>query len=161
MRKLKLYLDSSVIGWSLNRANPSYFAEANLLLRQIADGKFIGSYSWLIEQEVNAAPRSIADKLYQKINSAKLKKISTRLKSKVENLAKVYCDKKIVPADCKNDAIHIAIATYWKADALVSYNFQHIVNLETMIEVNKINRSFGLNEIFLCQPQEVIITNDK
>ena len=47
MRKLRLYLDSSILGWSLNRGNPTRFAEANLLLQQIADGRFIGVYSWI------------------------------------------------------------------------------------------------------------------
>ncbi len=80
MRKLRLYLDSSILGWSLNRA------------------------------------------------------------------------------DFKADALHIAVATLWKADALVSYNFEHIVSLEVMIAVNKVNKALNLHEIFLCQPQEVIIS---
>ena len=60
--------------------------------------------------------------------------------------------------DFEADAFHIAMATLWNADALVSYNFQYIVNLEIMVAVNKINKELDLNEIFLCQPQEVIIS---
>lgn len=56
------------------------------------------------------------------------------------------------------DALHIAVATLWKADALVSFNFQHIVCLKTMVEVNRINATLNLKEIFLCQPKEVIIS---
>ena len=70
----------------------------------------------------------------------------------------MYGDRGIVPSDFKTDALHIAIATLWKADALVSYNLGHIVNLKIMVAVNKVNRAFNLNEIFLCQPQEVIIS---
>ena len=65
MRNLRLYLVSSILGWSLNRSNPSRFAEANLLLQQIADGRFIGAYSWVSEQEIEAAP-SILPKGYGK-----------------------------------------------------------------------------------------------
>ncbi len=50
----------------------------------------------------------------------------------------------------------MAIATLWRADALVSYNFTHIVRLDTMVEVNAINREERLAEIFLCQPSEVL-----
>jgi len=32
------------------------------------------------------------------------------------------------------------------------------VNLEIMVAVNEINKALSLNEIFLCQPQEVIIS---
>jgi hypothetical protein len=158
MRKLRLYLDSSIFGWSLNHSEPARFAEANLLLQQIADGRFIGAYSWVSEQEIQAAPEHIARKLRRKLEQAGLKRVSLRLKNQAENLAEAYCLKKIVPSRFRADALHIAIATLWKADALVSYNFEHIVSLETMVAVSEVNRSFHLNKIFLCQPQEVIIS---
>ena len=157
MRKLRLYLDSSILGWSLNRSNPIRFAEANLLLQQIADERFIGGYSWVSMQEIEAAPEHIAKKLWQKVSQAKLKPVTIHLRKQADGLAQTYCDKKIVPSNFKTDALHIAIATLWKADALVSYNFEHIVSLEVMVAVNAVNKALNLNEIFLCQPQEVII----
>jgi hypothetical protein len=158
MRKLRLYLDSSILGWSLNHSNPSRFAEANLLLQQIADGRFIGVYFWVSQKEIEAAPKHIAKKLWQKVEQAKLKPIKDNLHKQADNLAQKYCDKKIVPSDFKADALHIAIATIWKADALVSYNFEHIVSLEAMVAVNEVNKALNLDKIFLCQPQEVIIS---
>ncbi|MEW6681062.1 MAG: hypothetical protein AB1297_08635 [bacterium] len=157
MRKLRLYLDSSILGWSLNRGNPTRFAEANLLLQQIAGGRFIGAYSWISEQGIEAAPEHIAKSLWQKVEEARLKRVPIRLGKQADELAQTYCDKKIVPSDFKVDALHIAIATLWKADALVSYNFEHIVSLEIMVAVNEVNKAVNLNKIFLCQPQEVII----
>ena len=159
VKKFLLYLDSSILCWSLNSNNPSRFAEANLFLHQVAQGKFLGAYSWVNIEEIEAAPEHIAQKLWQKVEKAKLKRISARFKRRAEELAKRYCSKKIVPSDFKADALHIAIATLWKADALVSYNFGHIVNLEIMVAVNELNRSLNLKEIFLCQPQEVIISD--
>jgi hypothetical protein len=158
MRKLRLYLDSSVLGWSLNHSVPARFAEANLLLRQIAEGKFAGVYSWVSQQEIAAAPEHIAKKLWRKVETANLKPVTKRLNKQAEELAQIYCDKKIIPFDFKADALHIAIATLCKADALVSYNFEHIVSLEVMVAVNQVNKTLKLNEIFLCQPQEVIIS---
>jgi predicted nucleic acid-binding protein len=38
-----------------------------------------------------------------------------------------------------NDTIHIATATYYGLDAIVSWNFKHIVNLNTIKEVHNIN----------------------
>ena len=95
MRKLRLYLDSSILGWSLNHSNPSRFAEANLLLQQIANGRFIGVYSWVSEQEIEAAPAHIAKKLWQKIEQAKLKSVTKRLRKQAGELAQTYCDKKM------------------------------------------------------------------
>lgn len=158
MRRLRLYLDSSILGWSLNRGNPGRFTEPNKLLQQIAKGKFVGAYSWVNEQEVEAAPEHIAKMLWRKIGEAKLKRVPMRLTKQVDDLAKIYCVKGIVPSNFENDALHIAVATLWKADALVSYNFEHIVNLQIMVKVNEVNSALNLNEIFLCQPQEVMIS---
>jgi hypothetical protein len=158
MRKLRLYLDSSILGWSLNRSNPTRFAEANLLLQQIADRRFIGAYSWVSVQEIEAAPKHIAMRLWRKVEEAGLTRVPIRLRTNAEELSQIYCAKEIVPSNFKADALHIAVATLWKADALVSYNFEHIVSLEIMVKVNEVNKSLNLNEIFLCQPQEVIIS---
>ena len=73
MKKLRLYLDSSIFGWSLNQSNPGRFAEANLLLKQIAEGKFIGAYSWIRQQEIESSPDHIAKKLWQKSRVGKIK----------------------------------------------------------------------------------------
>jgi len=129
-------------------------------LQQIADGRFIGAYSWVSGQEIEAAPEHIAKRLWQKVEEAKLKKVPVRLRKQANELAQTYCDKGIVSSNFKADALHIAVATLWKANALVSYNFEHIVSLEVMVAVNEINRKINLNEIFLCQPQEVIISGD-
>ncbi|MBN2312444.1 MAG: hypothetical protein JXM79_00855 [Sedimentisphaerales bacterium] len=160
MKKLRLYLDSSIFGWSSNRRNPGRFAEVNLLLNQIAEGKFIGAYSWVTQQEIESAPNHIAKKLWHQVEISKLIAVKLNLKTQATQLAETYCNRKIVPSDFKADALHIAIATLWKADALVSYNFQHIVNLEIMVAVNRVNKELDLNEIFLCQPQEVIISGN-
>ena len=63
----------------------------------------------------------------------------------------------LVGAEFFDDALHVAVATLWRADALVSYNFAHLVRLDTMVEINEINRGEKLAELFLCQPSEVII----
>lgn len=127
-------------------------------MEEISLGKFIGAYSWVTEEEIVAAPKHIALRLYEKIKKAKLRKVSVHFKKHAEEIAQRYCAKGIIPSDFKADALHIAIATLWKVDALVSYNFEHIVNLEIMIAVNEVNRELNLKEIFLCQPQEVIIS---
>jgi hypothetical protein len=55
-KKRKLYLDTSILGFALNKHDPERMAEANLLLRQIRDGWFVGGYSFVTEAEIEAAP---------------------------------------------------------------------------------------------------------
>ncbi len=160
MKQLKLYIDSSVFGWSLNTANPIWYSEANLLFKQIKEKKFIGAYSWLTEKEIKEAPKTIANKLIKQIKNHNLIKVSDRLKNKSNELAIKYCNKNIIPIKYFEDALHIAIGTLWKADSLVSYNFEHIVKLNTMVNINKINKELKLKELFLCEPKEVVINDN-
>jgi hypothetical protein len=156
--KLKLYLDSSVLGYSVSRFAPQRKKEANILLRQIREGRFVGGYSFVTEAEISAAPKRLAEKLRRKIASSGLRRVRVRSRSEVFDLAYLYCRQGIIPQEFLEDALHIAVATLWRADALVSYNFTHIVRLETMLGVNAINRRKNHADIFLCQPSEVIIS---
>jgi hypothetical protein len=155
-RKRKFYLDTSIFGFALQKIDLGRNAEANLLLRQIRNGEFLGGYSYVTETEISAAPPGIAQRLRRKITSAGLRRVRVRSLSQVHDLAERYCLARVIPREYFDDALHVAIATFWRADALVSYNFTHIVRLDTMIRVNAINREAGLAELHLCQPSEVI-----
>lgn len=157
MKQRKLYLDSSVLGFAVNRRATARRVEANRLLRQIREGHFVGGYSFVLEDEILAAPHRVAARLRHKVGWARLHRISVPSRSRSHDLAQEYGEARIIPWEYFDDALHIAVATLWRADALVSYNFAHIVRLETMVRVNSINRTKELAEVFLCQPSEVIL----
>jgi predicted nucleic acid-binding protein len=157
MKKRKLYLDTSILGFALNRHDAARQVEANRLLRQIRDGLFLGGYSFVTEMEIAEAPPRISRRLQRKVVWAGLHKVHVRSRGQAHELAERYCQTRVIPREYFDDALHVAVATLWRADALVSYNFTHIVRLDTMVEVNAINREAGMAEIFLCQPKEVLL----
>jgi len=53
-------------------------------------------------------------------------------------------------------ALHIAMAVINGIEAIISWNFEHIVKLKTRIMVNGINRLLGYHEIEICSPEEVV-----
>ena len=53
--------------------------------------------------------------------------------------------------DCK----HIALATIAHADALVSWNFTHIVNLDLIKGYNGVNMMLGYSQLEIRTPEEV------
>lgn len=155
-KKLKLYLDTSVFGQAINWRNRSRKNEANRLLGEIRAGRFIGAYSSVTAAEVMAAPPGIARKLVRKIKWARLRRVRLWNRGLAEQLAERYCDAQAIPEEFFDDARHVAIASLWGADALVSYNFAHLVRLRTIVLVNRINRDEGIRELVICQPREVI-----
>ncbi|MDR2601049.1 MAG: hypothetical protein LBC53_01150 [Spirochaetaceae bacterium] len=73
-----------------------------------------------------------------------------------EKLADKYVAEGIIPPKYKTDGIHIAMATINDLDIIVSYNFQHIVKLKTIIGTESINLREGYKRIGIYSPTEVI-----
>jgi len=78
-----------------------------------------------------------------------------RLSSKgeeIQALALEYVTRGIIPVKHIEDAVHIAVATVYTLDVLVSWNFEHIVKLKTKREVNAVNLILGYNQLEIVEP---------
>ena len=63
--------------------------------------------------------------------------------------------KRILTAKFRADMQHIALATIARVDALVSWNFKHIVRLEKIQLFNSVNVQSGYPELNIRSPREV------
>ena len=66
-----------------------------------------------------------------------------------------YETKKILSAKFRPDMQHIALATIAGVDALVSWNFKHIVRLEKIRLFNAVNVESGYPVLSIRSPREV------
>ena len=73
----------------------------------------------------------------------------------VTELANKYIAEKVVGKTSLADCNHIALATIYAADVLVSWNFKHIVNLERIRGYNSINFREGYQILEIRTPKEV------
>jgi hypothetical protein len=71
-------------------------------------------------------------------------------------LADAYVTSRVVPVRSSDDARHVAIATVAALDALISWNFKHIVNLRRRRLVHSVNVRLGYSLIDLVSPEEVL-----
>lgn len=72
------------------------------------------------------------------------------------SLADSYVASRVIPASSRDDARHIAIAALAGCEALVSWNFKHIVNLRRKRLVHSVNIRLGYPLIELVSPEEVL-----
>jgi len=154
LRRIKYYLDTSVLNF--------FFAEDDIAKRDITV-KFFDQLHLIADQvcisdevirEINQAPESIRIQLDGLIN--KIEPLLLEVNAEVEELADRYIKEEIIPERYRRDAIHIAVAVINGIEAIVSWNFSHIVKLKTRVMVNGINRLLGYHEIEICSPEEVI-----
>ena len=59
-------------------------------------------------------------------------------------IAQVYIDKLVMPRDPKGDALHLAIASYYKADFLLTWNCRHLANANKFQHIRVVNFELGL-----------------
>lgn len=68
---------------------------------------------------------------------------------------------RIVGQRAMTDALHVAVATATRCDAIVSWNFHHIVNFGRIPKYNAVNVLQGFRSIAIHSPQEVLIDEDE
>jgi hypothetical protein len=75
-------------------------------------------------------------------------------------LATKYIEEKVVGQTSYADCLHIAIATIYRADYLVSWNFKHIVNVQRIRGYNAINIKNGYKELEMRSPRDFMTYED-
>ena len=154
MRIPKIYFDTSVFNFALAEDVPREREITLRLIDEVKSGKYEVFISEVVLREINRAPQEKAVKLrdcVKKINPEEL-----ILDESTLVLAREYIEKGVIPLKYEDDALHIAVASVNNLDAIVSWNFTHIVKLKTKREVSGINALNGYKAIEICSPQEVI-----
>ena len=106
--------------------------------------KFSSFISTLVLEEVNAHPdETIKEKMLALIDGHAIQVLD--IDDDVFKIAATY-RKKVIPKEI-NDSIHLAVAAYHKLDAVVSWNFKHIVNLETIKAIHAVNQTQSFSSV--------------
>ena len=151
MKKETLYLDTSV---------PSAYYDERAKDRKEATVRFwkevLPNYQGYIseitvEELEDTKDLALRKKLKKLIKSFKELKIN----EEIRDLAKVYIEKEIFPERYIDDALHVAITSFYEISYLVSWNFEHLVKVKTRKWVNSVNILEGFKEIEIVSPQEL------
>ncbi|WPX08583.1 type II toxin-antitoxin system VapC family toxin [Anaerocellum danielii] len=154
MKRLKVYLDTSVISHLDQPDNKEYMEITLEFWEQLVKGEYEIFISEVVLAELRRCPEPKKTKLYQKLEQIEYTEIL--INEEIDNLAERYLDEKIISPKYRDDAIHIAAATFAECDVLVSWNFKHIVKTKTIFGVNGINKLMGYKEIQLVSPNMML-----
>ena len=149
MEQLRIYIDTSALGGCFD---PEFAPWSNGLMRDFRAGRLVPVLSDVTAAEVASAPESVRD-LHQEMLA--LAGVVLPLTSEVLGLVSAYEAKKILGAKFRADMQHIALATIARVDALVSWNFRHIVRLERIRLFNAVNVESGYRVLSIRSPREV------
>ena len=155
MRPLRIYVDTSVLGGCFD----DEFREDSLRLwHEFATRTKILVLSDLVAEELERAPPEVKQ-LVADLPDDALEKIA--LDEEAIELAEAYLQAGIVAQSSLSDARHIAMATIANVDAIVSWNFAHIVNLGRIRQYHAANIRLGYPMIEIRTPREVLENEDQ
>jgi len=149
MKKLRIYIDTSVIGGYFDE---EFYIDTRLLFEEILKGEYQLVISDLTEKELVKAPENVKT-LLKDINLDFELIIVTQ---EAIDLATEYLKEKVVGSTSSDDCIHIATATINKVDLLISWNFKHIVNILRIRGYNSINLKNGYSPLEIRSPKDLI-----
>ena len=152
--KQRIYIDTSVVGGFFDEE----FKDATqLLFKRLENDEVKFVISDLLELELIQAPKRVSDLL---LNYPTDRFERIELTQEILDLADKYITEKVVGKTSLEDCRHIALATINRVDALASWNFKHIVNLDRIKGYNSVNLRLGYPIIEIRTPQELVSYGD-
>lgn len=148
-RRERIFLDSSVIGGYFD---PEFEEDSKRIINYARQSRITVLLSEVVVKEILNAPARVQEVLFS-IPSNAIERIE--LTPEILALRDAYLLAQIVSPRWSDDAAHVAAATVARTDAIVSWNFSHIVRLDKMRAYNQINLMNGYGILTIISPKEV------
>ena len=142
-KKIRLYLDTSVISYLDQQDAPEKMKETQDVWDILRTNKYEIVISNIALGEIEECEQDKWLKLIDYITE--LDYIDYYANEETKELAELIINEGILKPKSRDDALHIASAILSDSDIILSWNFKHLVNIETINGVRKIcfNRSFN------------------
>jgi len=75
----------------------------------------------------------------------------------ISDIIDTYMSRRLMPADPKGDALHLAIASFYGCDFLLTWNCQHSANANKFAHIRRLNTLLGLFVPTLTTPFELLL----
>lgn len=154
MKKLKLYLDTSVISHLKQDDVPDKMADTLQLWEEIKAGLYDVYVSNITVDEIMESP---IDKRMIMLNYlTEIEHNVVTIDEEMEYYANKLNEMGILSDKHYDDCLHIACAVISDCDYLLSWNFKHIVKVKTINGVRSISAMLGYKGIDIFPPSVLI-----
>jgi predicted nucleic acid-binding protein len=150
MRKLKLYLDTSTISHLFADDTPEKMEDTHRLWNDFVNGKYKIYISQVVIDEIEKCPEPKQSRMIEKLQQTDFEILDET--DEVRDLALEYIKGGVLKEKSIADCRHIAHAVVYNCDAIVSWNFEHLVNFKTINKVKVVNTIFHYKEMNILPP---------
>lgn len=154
MKKLKVYLDTSVISYLYQNDAPEKMADT-LALWDLFEKEIYEIYiSDVVLEEIYHCNEHKLNVLLDYLDRVKINVLKTDKNTMA--LAEKFIDFGILKKKSLDDCQHISAAILGGCDIITSWNFKHIVNIKTAKGVKVITTLEGYKDILIYPPSALL-----
>ncbi|MBR0039248.1 MAG: PIN domain nuclease [Lachnospiraceae bacterium] len=153
-RKLKVYLDTSVVSYLQQEDVPDRMAETLKLWKKFMTGCYDIYLSSMTTYEIDNCSKSKKNFLHSKLDEIEYTELG--IDRDCLSLARDIIATGILTEKSFEDSQHIAVAVLNKCDVIVSWNFKHLVNIKTIKGIRKITQLKGYKDIEIITPTTLL-----
>lgn len=154
MRRLKVYLDTSVISHLLQEDVPEKMADTRKLWEMFQKGVYEVCLSSVTLKEVSDCPEPKRTELRNYLKQIQYSVFD--ITREVSEVARQITDMGILTVKSFDDCQHIGAAVVNNCDCIISWNFKHIVNIKTIRGVRAITNLQGYKPIEIWSPSVLL-----
>ncbi len=158
MKKLKLFLDTSVISHLDAPETPDKMRDTKKLWDEIKSGAYDIIVSDIVIEEIMRCPQPKRDTLLGFLAEIEYQRVDSN--DEIEEIAAQILRLQILKEKSRDDCMHIGTAVFCGCDYLVSWNFKHMVNVKTIKGVRAVTNLLGYNGIDIIQPTMLVEKED-
>lgn len=154
MSKLKVYLDTSVVSYLEQEDAPEKMLITRRLWQRFIDGEYDIFLSNLTLEEVRACGEPKRSKFSAELDLIKFSTIE--MSKEILAIADQIISSGILTQKSRSDCRHIGAAVMAGCDCILSWNFKHLVNVNTIRGVRAITNLCGLKPIEIISPMVLL-----
>ena len=154
MRKLKLYLDTSTISYLFAEDTPDKMNDTHVFWLDLTNGMYDVFISPVVIDEIRRCAEPRRGMMFEKLEQLKFQVLKET--NEFFLLADEYIKGGVLREKSRDDCLHVAYAVVYNCDAIVSWNFKHLVNFKTINKIRVVNTIHMYKEIGIISPTMLI-----
>ena len=154
MRKLKIYLETSAISHLHARDRPDRMADTLSMWDIVKVGKYDVVLSTIVFNELFGCSQEKRVILAEHLAEIQYEHIDVT--DEILRTADLFIDLNILTRKSYTDCQHIAAEIHSGCDFVVSWNFEHMVNVRTIKGAKVITALEGFKDILICSPNMLL-----
>ena len=161
MKNLRVYLDTSIINFLYETDSPELRKITEIFFENIISRKKVDAFiSNIVIDEINNTKnenkRELLLSTFEKYDGIKTLIAEDAIIEEIAFLGENYIKNGIIPIKKIADSLHVAYTTIFQMDILLSWNYQHLANINKEQKILILNKTLGYNYPFrMANPLEV------